>query len=88
MLSMKEYAALVGVSYQTIRKLILAGKLPYVKIGRQVRIDPDEVKRRQRQEQEAQEELRRERERLKAYANKGIRIKTKADYLAALKALV
>ena len=43
LLSVRDVAARLAVSELTVRRLIEAGSLPAVRVGRQLRIDPDEL---------------------------------------------
>jgi excisionase family DNA binding protein len=43
LLRVREAAAKAKVSEQTIRRLIAKGELPALKVGRQVRLDADEL---------------------------------------------
>jgi excisionase family DNA binding protein len=43
--SLKEYAAVMGISYQTAKRLRLAGRIPGFKVGGQVRIPRSFVER-------------------------------------------
>lgn len=44
-LTMREVAKILGVSYPTIARMVQQGKIPAVKVGRQYRISPEQVKR-------------------------------------------
>jgi excisionase family DNA binding protein len=44
-LSLQEAAALVGVNPRTLRRRIAEGALPAYRVGRLVRIKPDDVQR-------------------------------------------
>lgn len=43
LVSIKEYADMVGVSYWLIRKMCLEGKIPAYKFGNRYRINPEEA---------------------------------------------
>ncbi len=45
MKSIKETADILGVHWQTVRKLVISGELKAVKVGRQWRIEEETIER-------------------------------------------
>ncbi|MCD7810384.1 MAG: helix-turn-helix domain-containing protein [Ruminococcus sp.] len=90
LMSMKEYAEHVGVSYNTIYRMCKNGDIPSVRFGKRRKIDPakamakleaDEKTRLREKEEKA-------RKRQLAYNKPAVdRIRTQGEFLAALKAL-
>lgn len=82
LMSMKEYAEHVGVSYNTIYRMCCAGELPFITFGNRRRIEPDKAAavlreaEKQRQKEKAAK--------LESKPTVRVRIRTKAELLKAL----
>jgi excisionase family DNA binding protein len=45
LLTLKDTAAILRVSYGTVRAMAADGRLPVILVGRQIRVDPEQLKR-------------------------------------------
>lgn len=43
-ISVRRAAEILGVSQQTVRRLLVQGRLPYIRVGRQIRIDDQDLR--------------------------------------------